>query len=127
MSTITKKPRKIKANSVVNSPVVTEDDSSNPAFDEQPVTVTAAPKRYVITKDKVNGLSMEERHKKTEEAIKTIDLSSYTADEIPKINQFINSLTSDEKNALLIASDHLGTSFDIIRCNHYQTWLKTAK
>jgi hypothetical protein len=122
----TKKPRKIKVNSVVNSPVTTEDDASNPPFEETP-TVAVAPKRYVITKDKVIGMSMEERHKKTEHDIKNIDLSGYTPDEVPKINKFIDSLTLDEKKAMLIAIDHLGTSFDIVRCNHYQSWLKSLK
>jgi hypothetical protein len=125
-SVVTKKPRKIKTNSVVNSPVTTEDDASNPPFDEETTSV-AAPKRYVITKDKVDGMSMEERHKKTEEDIKNIDLSGYTAEEIPKIHKFIASLTLDEKKAMLIATDHLGTSFDIVRCNHYQTWVKSVK
>jgi hypothetical protein len=125
-STITKKPRKVKTNSVVNSPVTTEDDASNPAFDE-PVAPTAAPKRYVITKDRVVGMSMEERHKKTEEDLKNIDLSGYTADEIPKIHRFIASLTLDEKKGMLIAADHLGSSCDIVRCNHYQTWVKSTK
>jgi hypothetical protein len=124
----TKKPRKIKANSVVNSPVTTEDDASNPPFDETPtVAVSVAPKRYVITKDKVVGMSMEERHKKTEEDIKNIDLSGYTPDEVPKIHKFIASLKLDEKKAMLIAIDHLGSSFDIVRCNHFQSWLKSVK
>jgi hypothetical protein len=125
-SVVTKKPRKIKTNSVVNSPVTTEDDASNPPFDEETASV-AAPKRYVITKDKVDGMSMEERHKKTEEDIKNIDLSGYTTEEIPKIHKFIASLTLDEKKAMLIATDHLGSSFDIVRCNHYQTWVKSLK
>jgi len=124
----TKKPRKIKANSVVNSPVTTEDDASNPPFDETPtITAAVAPKRYVITKDKVVGMTMEERHKKTEEDIKNIDLSGYTPDEVPKIHKFIDSLKLDEKKAMLIAIDHLGSSFDIVRCNHYQSWLKSVK
>lgn len=127
-SIATKKPRKIKANSVVNSPITTEDDASNPPFDEQPSkSAVVEPKRYVITKDKVVGVTMEERHKKTEEDIKMIDLSGYTPDEIPKIHKFIESLTLDEKKAMLIAIDHLGTSFDIVRCNHFQSWLKSAK
>ena len=128
-SSITKKPRKIKTNSVVNSPVTTEDDASNPAFDEQQpvVTAAAAPKRYVITKDRVDGMSMAERHRKTEEDIKNVNLTGYTADEIPKIHKFIDSLTLDEKKAMLIAIDHLGSSFDIVRCNHYQTWVKSSK
>jgi len=125
-SVLTKKPRKIKANSVVNSPVTTEDDASNPPFEETP-TVAVVPKRYVITKDKVVGMTMEERHKKTEEDIKNIDLSGYTPEEIPKIHKFIASLTLDEKKAMLIAIDHLGSSFDIVRCNHFQSWLKSSK
>ena len=123
----TKKPRKIKANSVVNSPVTTEDDTSNPPFDEPTTISVAAPKRYVITKDRVVGMSMEERNKKTEEEMKNIDLSGYTPEEIPKIHKFIASLTPDEKKAMLIAIDHLGTSFDIVRCNHYQIWVKSVK
>ena len=126
MST-TKKPRKIKANSVVNSPATTEDDASNPPFDEQPSVVAVAPKRYVITKDRVIGMTMEERHKKTEEDIKNIDLSGYTPEEIPKIHMFIASLTLDEKKAMLIAIDHLGSSFDIVKCIHYQSWVKSIK
>lgn len=103
----TKKPRKIKENSVVNS--VTMQDV--PILKEQPP----------ITKDK---MSMEERNIKTDEDIKNIDLSSYKEEEIPKIHQFIASLTSDEKKAMLIAIDHLGSSFDIVRCNHYKSWAK---
>jgi hypothetical protein len=127
MSAATKKPRKIKANSVVNSPVTTEDDASNPAFDEPTISLAVAPKRYVITKDKVVGMTMEERHRKTEEDIKNIDLSGYKPEEIPKIHQFLASLTPDEKKAMLIAIDHLESSFDIVRCNHYQIWVKSAK
>jgi hypothetical protein len=123
-TTITKKPRKIKTNSVVNSPVTTEDDASNPPFEEQQASVAVAPKRYAITKDKVIGMTMEERHRKTEEDIKNIDLSGYKPEEIPLIHKFIASLTIDEKKAMLIAMDHLESSFDIVRCNHYQTWLK---
>jgi len=123
-ATITKKPRKIKANSVVNSPVTTEDDASNPPFEEQQ-PVAAAPKRYVITKDKVVGMSMAERHHQTEEDIKHIDLTGYTPEQIPMIHMFIASLTIDEKKAMLIAMDHLGSSFDIVRCNHYQNWSKS--
>jgi hypothetical protein len=119
----TRKPRKIKVNSVVNSPVTTEDDASNPP----PDAPVAAPKRYVVTRDRVDALSMEERRMRTEEDIKKVDLSGYTNDEIPKIHKFIASLSSDEKKAMLIAMDHLGSSFDIVRCNHYQTWVKTAK
>jgi hypothetical protein len=126
MSSFAKKPRKIKANSVVNSPATTEDDASNPPpFDETPSVV--APKRYVITKDKVVGMTMDERHKKTEDDIKNIDLSGYTAEEIPKIHKFVGSLTLDEKKAMLIAIDHLGSSFDIVKCIHYQSWVKSSK
>jgi hypothetical protein len=121
----TKKPRKIKANSVVNSPITTEDDASNPPTDV--VVPVVAPKRYVVTRDRVDALSMEERRMRTEEDIKKIDLSGYTDVEIPKIHKFIASLCPDEKKAMLIAMDHLGSSFDIVRCNHYQTWVKTAK
>lgn len=119
----TRKPRKIKVNSVVNSPVTTEDDASNPP----PDAPVAAPKRYVVTRDRVDALSMEERRMRTEEDIKKVDLSGYTDDEKPKIHKFIASLSPDEKKAMLIAMDHLGSSFDIVRCNHYQTWVKTAK
>ncbi len=30
-----------------------------------------------------------------------------------------------EFKAMLIAKDHLGSSFDLIRSNGYQTWFKT--
>jgi hypothetical protein len=119
----TKKPRKIKVNSVVNQ---LGDDTSNLPVDEPQQTVFA-PKRYTITKDKVVGMTMEDRHKKTEEDIKHIDLSCYAPEELPKIHEFIASLTLDEKKAMLIAIDHLGSSFDIVKCIHYQSWVKSAK
>lgn len=49
----------------------------------------------------------------------------YKPDEIPLIKEFIDTLTPDEKKAMFIAADHLGTSFDIVRCNHFQAFMKT--
>jgi hypothetical protein len=46
-------------------------------------------------------------------------LQTYPMETHPKIIEFIQSLNELEIQALLIAFDHLGSSFDILRCNGY--------
>jgi hypothetical protein len=129
MASITKKPRKIKVNSVVNDNNynVTQNDSSTTDTKEPELVTLVQPKRYNITKDKTDVVSMDERNKATNIEINSLDFSDYKPEEIPLIKQFIQTLSNDEKKALLIARNHLGTSFDIVRCNHFQTFLKTIK
>lgn len=45
-------------------------------------------------------------------------------DQQQEIRDFIHSLNELEIQALLIAFDHLGSSFDILRSNGYQKWCK---
>lgn len=125
MATITiKKPRKIKANSIVNN--ITQEDNYN-ITQENNSNINHIRPAYTLVKDKNDFVSMEQRNKNTEEDIKLIDLTKYKTDEIPVINDFICSLSQDEKKAMLIAIDHLGTSFDIVRCNLFQHFIKGYK
>lgn len=117
---MSKKPRVLKSVSALNSPVTTEDDASNPSFEDTALQSSAVmPRRYVITKDKVSSLSMEERKRKTDKDIAKLDLSKYKPEEIPLIHKFIAELSPDERTTMLIAMNHLESSFDIVRCNLY--------
>jgi hypothetical protein len=40
------------------------------------------------------------------------------------IIQYIKQLTPIEKKAYSIALEHLGSSFNILRCNGYKEWIK---
>jgi hypothetical protein len=41
--------------------------------------------------------------------------------------EYINQLTEIEQKACKIAKDHLGSSFNIVKSNGYNDWLKTRK
>jgi hypothetical protein len=41
-----------------------------------------------------------------------------------QLEKYLATLNELEKNAYLIAQQHLGTSFDIERSNGYKEWLK---
>lgn len=43
------------------------------------------------------------------------------------IEEYINSLNSSEKKALIIARDHLGTSFDIEKSVGFLEYIKKGK
>lgn len=44
---------------------------------------------------------------------------------IPNLEIYMAQLTDIEKKALLIAQEHLGSSFNILKSNGYLNWLKT--
>ena len=41
-----------------------------------------------------------------------------------KIFNYLSQLSSKEKKVFVIAHQHLGTSFDILRSNGYDAWVK---
>jgi hypothetical protein len=41
--------------------------------------------------------------------------------------EYINQLTEIEQKAYKIAKDHLGSSFNVVKSNGYNDWLKTRK
>jgi hypothetical protein len=41
------------------------------------------------------------------------------------IYQYLNQLDEHHKQAYLIAKEHLGTSFNILKSNGYKEWLST--
>ena len=43
-----------------------------------------------------------------------------------KIIAYINQLTVTEKQAYMIAYQHLGTSFNILNSNGYKIWIKNT-
>lgn len=43
-----------------------------------------------------------------------------------RVAQYVESLDNIEKKALIIAKDHLGSSFNIVKSNGYINWLKTV-
>ena len=43
-----------------------------------------------------------------------------------KIIAYINQLTETEKQAYMIAYQHLGTSFNILNSNGYKEWIKNT-
>jgi len=44
---------------------------------------------------------------------------------IPNLKIYMAQLTDIEKKALLIAQEHLGSSFNILKSNGYLNWLKS--
>lgn len=43
------------------------------------------------------------------------------------IYEYLKQMTSNEKIAYVIAMEHLGTSFDVLRSNGYMEWTKSKK
>ena len=41
--------------------------------------------------------------------------------------EYVNQLTEIEQKAYRIAKDHLGSSFNVLKSNGYNDWLKTRK
>lgn len=53
------------------------------------------------------------------------NFEKYDAITQEKIIKYIKNLNSIEYKAYLIAKDHLGSSFNIIKSNGYNNWIKT--
>jgi hypothetical protein len=43
------------------------------------------------------------------------------------IHDYLNSMNSIQKTAYLIAFEHLGSSYNILKSNGYNEWLKNKK
>jgi hypothetical protein len=41
--------------------------------------------------------------------------------------EYVNQLTEIEQKAYKIAKDHLGSSFNVVKSNGYNDWLKSRK
>jgi len=61
--------------------------------------------------------------------METIDLppqfSSYSVETQESIKEYILQFTPIQKRAYLIAKEHLGSSFNVIKSNGYVHWLKS--
>lgn len=53
--------------------------------------------------------------------------NSYSPDIKSSLKEYINQLSDVEKKACMIAKEHLGSSFNIIKSNGYNDWLKSKK
>lgn len=53
-----------------------------------------------------------------------IDLTNYDEEDHVFIEQYLGSLNSLEKQALIIARDHLKSSFNIVKSIGFQKWKK---
>jgi len=56
------------------------------------------------------------------ENLMSVIQTTYPIEKQTEIHEFIHSLNELEIQALLIAFDHLGSSFDILHSNGYQKW-----
>lgn len=50
---------------------------------------------------------------------------SYTQEQQHLIYEYLNQLDEHHKKAYLIAQEHLGTSFNILKSNGYKEWLSS--
>lgn len=50
---------------------------------------------------------------------------SYTQEQQHLIYEYLNQLDETHKQAYLIAQEHLGTSFNILKSNGYKEWLSS--
>jgi hypothetical protein len=53
------------------------------------------------------------------------NFSNYNKEIQDKIIKYLEHLNPIERQAYLIAKDHLGSSFNIVKSNGYCDWLKT--
>ena len=53
--------------------------------------------------------------------------STYSVETQESIKQYISQFTPIQKKAYLIAKEHLGSSFNVIKSNGYIQWLKNKK
>ena len=67
---------------------------------------------------------METKNAEEIDYIRLIDLSNYPEDKHDNIISYVNALTVFEKKAMLIAIEHLESSFDVLKCIGYQKWRK---
>ena len=56
-----------------------------------------------------------------------INYENYDDDTQAAIIEFISHLSTIEKKAYKIAYNHLGSSFNVVKSNGYNDWLKTRK
>ena len=57
-----------------------------------------------------------------------MERSNITEDEKDRLmTEYLLTLSEKEYKAYLIAVSHLGTSFDLVKCNGYLTWLKSRE
>ncbi len=54
-----------------------------------------------------------------------INYDKYSEDIQKSIVEYITQLSEIERKACLIAKDHLGSSFNIVKSNGYNDWLKS--
>ena len=55
------------------------------------------------------------------------NISSYNPDMQTSIYNYLCQLNPIQQKAYLIAKDHLGTSFNIVRSTGYQEWVKHSR
>ena len=53
--------------------------------------------------------------------------SSYSKETQENIIQYISQFTPIQKKAYLIAKEHLGSSFNVVKSNGYMDWIKNKK
>jgi hypothetical protein len=56
-----------------------------------------------------------------------IHFENYDDDTQASIIEYISQLSEIEKKAYKIAYNHLGSSFNVVKSNGYNDWLKTRK
>ena len=56
-----------------------------------------------------------------------INYENYDDDTQAAIIEYISHLSTIEKKAYKIAYNHLGSSFNVVKSNGYNDWLKTRK
>jgi hypothetical protein len=56
-----------------------------------------------------------------------INFENYDDDIQAAIIEYISHLSNIEKKAYKIAHNHLGSSFNVVKSNGYNDWLKTRK
>ena len=56
-----------------------------------------------------------------------IHFENYDDDTQASIIEYISHLSEIEKKAYKIAYNHLGSSFNVVKSNGYNDWLKTRK
>lgn len=55
------------------------------------------------------------------------NITSYNPDMQTSIYNYLCQLNTIQQKAYLIAKDHLGTSFNIVRSTGYQEWVKHSR
>ena len=55
-----------------------------------------------------------------------INIEKYATEDHLKIKDYIFQLNKIQKKALIIAYQHLGSSFNIVKSNGYKEWVKNG-